>query len=613
MNDINKRIAELSPAKRALLEQRLKEKAVANPHQTISPRANQKEAPLSFAQTRMWLLDQLKSGNPAYNRPTNIRLVGGINVAVLEFCLNEIVRRHEVLRASFAAVDGKPVQVIAPSLTLTLPIVDISNLPSQDKQAKLQQLATEEAQRPFNLAFGSLVRANLVRLGEQEHILLLTLHHIIFDGWSVGVLLKELALLYEAFGAGKPSTVSELPIQYADFAYWQQQHLQGEVLESQLAYWRGQLGGDLPVLELPTDRARSPVQTFRGAKQSLLLPKSLTQSLKLLSQREGVTLFMTLLAAFKILLHRYTGQEDIVVGAPIAGRDRIETETLIGIFINTLVLRTYVDSKLTFLQLLATVRKVAIEAYEHQGIPFEKLVEELQPDRDLSHTPLFQVLFQLRNVPNETVEVQGLRFDDFQFDRGITAFDLTLDIVDTPEGLSCRFEYNTDLFYAATIVRMAGHFQTLLEGIVANVEQPIGQLPLLTETERHQLLVEWNNTQTDYSNQTCIHQLFEAQAKQTPNAVAVVFENEQLTYQQLNCRANQLAHHLQKLGVEPEMLVGICVERSLEMMVGLLGILKAGAAYLPLDPAYPKERLTFMLEDAQVPVLLTQQRQVEKL
>ncbi|MEG4918277.1 amino acid adenylation domain-containing protein [Microcoleus sp. B7-D4] len=613
MNDINKRIAELSPAKRALLEQRLKEKAVANPHQTISPRANQKEAPLSFAQTRMWLLDQLKSGNPAYNRPTNIRLVGGINVAVLEFCLNEIVRRHEVLRASFAAVDGKPVQVIAPSLTLTLPIVDISNLPSQDKQAKLQQLATEEAQRPFNLAFGSLVRANLVRLGEQEHILLLTLHHIIFDGWSVGVLLKELALLYEAFGAGKPSTVSELPIQYADFAYWQQQHLQGEVLESQLAYWRGQLGGDLPVLELPTDRARSPVQTFRGAKQSLLLPKSLTQSLKLLSQREGVTLFMTLLAAFKILLHRYTGQEDIVVGAPIAGRDRIETETLIGIFINTLVLRTYVDSKLTFLQLLATVRKVAIEAYEHQGIPFEKLVEELQPDRDLSHTPLFQVLFQLRNVPNETVEVQGLRFDDFQFDRGITAFDLTLDIVDTPEGLSCRFEYNTDLFYAATIVRMAGHFQTLLEGIVANVEQPIGQLPLLTETERHQLLVEWNNTQTDYSNQTCIHQLFEAQAKQTPNAVAVVFENEQLTYQQLNCRANQLAHHLQKLGVEPEMLVGICVERSLEMMVGLLGILKAGAAYLPLDPAYPKERLTFMLEDAQVPVLLTQQPQVEKL
>ncbi|MFB2983014.1 amino acid adenylation domain-containing protein [Microseira sp. BLCC-F43] len=614
MNNINQRIAQLSPAKRVLLEQRLKQKTVnGNSHQTISPRPNQEEVPLSFAQTRMWLLDQLEPGNPAYNCPTNIRLVGRLKKAALEQSINEIVRRHEVLRAKFPAVDGKPVQAIAPTLTLSLPMVDISHLPTLDKQAEVQKLAQEEAQRPFNLALDSLVRATLVRLGEEEHILFLTLHHIIFDGWSVGVILKELAFLYEAFCAGNSSPLSELPIQYADFAHWQQQHLQGEVLESQLAYWRRQLGSDLPVLKLPTDRQRAPQQTFLGARQNLLLPKSLTELLKVISQREGVTLFMTLLAAFQILLYRYTGQEDIVVGAPIAGRIRTETEKLIGVFINTLVLRTYLDGKLSFRELLAQVRKVAVEAYEHQDIPFEKLVEEIQPNRDLSHTPLFQVLFQLRNVPNETVEVQGIRFEEFQLDRGIAAFDLTLDIVDTHEGLSCRFVYNTDLFERATISRMAGHFQTLLEGIVANLEQPIGQLPLLTEAERHQLLVEWNNTHRDYPKDKCIHQLFEEQAERTPDAVAVVFEQEYLTYGELNRRANQLAHHLQALGVKPEVLVGICVERSLLMVVGLLGILKAGGAYMPLDPSYPTERLNFMLEDANVSVLLTQQQFVERV
>ncbi|MEH2080879.1 MAG: condensation domain-containing protein [Nostoc sp.] len=462
-----------------------------------------------------------------------------------------------------------------------------------------------------------------MRFGESEHILLLTLHHIIFDGWSMGVLLKELAVVYQAFCTGKPSTLSELPIQYADFAYWQRQHLQGEVLESQLAYWKTQLGGNLSVLELPTDKRRSPVQTFRGARQHLLLPKSLTQSLMVLSQREGATLFMTLLAAFQILLYRYTGSDDIVVGSPIAGRNRTETEKLIGVFINTLVLRTYIDGKLGFRELLAQVRKIAIDAFAHSCIPFEKLVEELQQNRDLSHTPLFQVLFQLRNVPNETAEVQGLRFEDFQFNRGIAAFDLTLDIVDTPAGLACQFEYNTDLFYAATIDRMAGHFQTLLEGIVANLEQPIAQLPILTAAEQHKLLVEWNNTQTDYPKDKCIHQLFEAQVERTPDALVVVFVDErseasrrvdeQLTYHELNCRANQLAHYLRSLGVTPEVLVGICVERSLDMVVGLLAILKAGGAYVPLDPEYPQDRLSFMLEDAQVGVLLTQQHLVERL
>ncbi len=616
MNDVNFRIAQLSPAKRALLEQRLKQKAVnANGQEGIGikKRAKQNSAPLSSAQTRMWLLDQLEPDNPAYNRPSNIQLTGTLNVVALEKSLNEIVRRHEVLRTSFRASEGQLFQEIVPTYTLTLPIVDLCYLSSEERNNEVQRLATEEAQRPFDLSRLPLVRATLLRLGEGEHILLLTLHHIIFDGWSMGVLLRELATVYEAFCSGKPSPLPELPIQYADFAHWQQQRLQGDLLESQLGYWKEQLSGDLPVLELPTDRPRAAVQTNRGARQYLLLPKNLSESLKDLSRTEGVTLFMTLLAAFQILLHRYTGQEDIIVGSPIAGRDRQETENLIGVFINTLVLRTLLDGNPNFQELLSRVREVATGAIAHQDLPFEKLVEELQPERGLSHTPLFQVLFQLRNVPQQAVEVQGLNFQEFQFERGIAAFDLTLDIVEEPEGLSCVFAYNIDLFDAGTITRMAGHFQTLLEGIVANPLHPISQLPLLTEAELHQLLVSWNNTSADYPSNLSIHELFETQVKRTPDAVAVVFEDKHLTYGELNARANQLAHYLRSLGVKPEVLVGICLERSVEMIVGLLGILKAGGAYVPLDPAYPTERNSFILSDARVQVLLTSEKLVAEL
>ncbi|NEO23277.1 MULTISPECIES: non-ribosomal peptide synthetase [unclassified Moorena] len=614
MSDINQRIAKLSPAKRKLLEHQLKQNLKNTNYQpTITPRENPQSIPLSFSEERMWILDRLEPGNPAYNRPTNIRLTGSLNVEALERAINEIVGRHEVFRTSFIAVDGQPIQAIASSLTVKLLIIELSHLPSNEREIEVERIAVEETQQRFDLSKLPLIQAKLLRLSEEENILLLTIHHIIFDGWSAGVLLKELAVNYEAFATGKSSPLPPLPIQYADFAIWQRQRLQGEKLESQLAYWKKQLGGSLPVLELPTDRPRRPVQTFQGAKQNLLLPQNLSNSLKELSLRAGVTLFMTLLAAFQILLYRYTGEEDIIVGTPIAGRDRIEIEQLIGVFINTLVLRTQLNGNFTFSELLAQVREVALGAYAHQDIPFEKLVEELQPERDLSHTPIFQVLFQLRNLPSEVVEVQGLKFQDFQFDRGITQFDLTLDIVDRTEGLCCVFEYNRDLFDGSTIERMAGHFQTLLSGIVANQEQRISQLPLLSEAERHQLLVEWNNTATDYPQDKCIHQLFEEQVELTPDAVAVVFEDKQLTYRQLNNRANQLAHYLRSKGVGPEVLVGICVERSVEMLAGLLGILKAGGAYVPLDPNYPQQRLAYMLSDSNLKILLTQQHLIKQL
>jgi amino acid adenylation domain-containing protein len=403
-----------------------------------------------------------------------------------------------------------------------------------------------------------------------------------------------------------------LPIQYADFALWQRDWLQGEVLESQLRYWKRQLDGSPLVLDLPADRPRPAVQTFRGARESRMLPPSLGQALNTLSRQQGVTLFMTLLAAFQTLLYRYTGQEDIVVGSPIANRNRSEIEGLIGFFVNTLLLRTDLSGEPTFRQFLGRVREVALGAYAHQDLPFEKLVEELRPERSLSHTPLFQVLFVLQNAPRTTLELAGLRLSPLEVDNATAKFDMSVSMTETEEGLRASLEYNTDLYGVATIQRMLGHYQTLLEGIVANPEERISQLPLLTPAERQQLLVEWNDTGREYP-QVCVHELFEAQVERSPEAVAVVDEDRQLSYRELNRRANQLAHHLRGLGVGPEVLVGVCVERSAEMVVGLLGILKAGGAYVPLDAAYPNERLAFMLEDAGIRVLLTQTQLMERL
>ncbi|MBW3585942.1 MAG: amino acid adenylation domain-containing protein, partial [Cyanobacteria bacterium 0813] len=573
----------------------------------ISLISREGDLPLSFAQQRLWFLDQLMSGTPLYNIPNPLRLKGSLNVTALEQSLSEIVRRHEALRTTFSAVNGQPIQIIRPAANLLLPIVDLRELPEAERELEAQRLATEEAQRPFDLVNEQLFRAQLLHLGEEEHLLLLTMHHIVSDGWSLGVFMRELTALYEAFSTEKSSSLPELPIQYADFAVWQNEWLVGEVLEVQLNYWKRHLGGQLPVLELPTDRPRPPVQTYRGAREFLELPKKSTDALKALSQKEGVTLFMTLLAAFQTLLYRYTGQEDVIVGSPIANRNRAEIEGLIGFFVNTLVLRTELSGDPSFRELLGRVREVALGAYTHQDLPFEKLVEELQLERDLSRNPLFQVMFVFQNAPISALEFRGLSLTPLEVHNGTAKFDLTLELEESAEGIRGWFEYNTDLFDPLTITWMANNFQTLVEGIVAHPEQRLCDLPLLSAAQEHQLLVEWNNTQTDYPNQACIHQLFEAQVERTPDAVAVVFEGEQLTYLQLNQRANQLAHHLQKMGVEPEMLVGICVERSLEMIVGLLGILKAGGAYLPLDPSYPQDRLAFMLEDAQVSVLLTQQ------
>ncbi|MBW4637352.1 MAG: amino acid adenylation domain-containing protein [Gloeocapsa sp. UFS-A4-WI-NPMV-4B04] len=562
--------------------------------------------PASFSQQRLWFLNSLAPGNPFYNVSAAIRATGHLNITVLEQTFNEIVRRHEVLRTIFEMTEGQLNQVIVEDVTLSLSVVDLGYLPATEREAAARQQAIAKSQYPFDLTADILLRVTVFQLDSTDHILLLNLHHIIADGWSIGVLIREMSTLYAAFNFSKPSPLPELPIQYADFAHWQREWLQGEVLELQLSYWRSQLA-NLPLLNLPTDRTRPAVQTYRGATHTLEVSKSLTTSLEALGQQAGVTLFMTLLAAFQTLLHRYTGQLDIVVGSPIANRNRAELEPLIGFFVNSLVLRTDLSGNPTFRELLEQVREVTLGAYAHQDLPFEKLVQELHPARDLSRHPLFSVAIALQNTPITALELPGLALSQFDVDSATSRLDLELHLWQTPAGLQGQVIYSTDLFDSNTITRMLGHFQTLLAGIVADPEQKLIKLPILTAAERQQLLVEWNNTEKDYSCNQCIHELFEAQVNKTPEATALVYQDEQLTYKELNDRSNQLAHYLQKLGVVPEAKVGICVERSLLMVVGILGILKAGGAYVPLDPIYPSERLKFILEDAQVSILLTQQ------
>lgn len=603
----------LSPAKRALLEKRLRGEVESTPLNVIPRRSSTETAPLSFAQQRLWLLQQVDRDNWAYNEHGGIQLKGSFDVAALERSLNEIVRRHESLRTTFKLVEGgQPVQVITPSLSVPLAIVNLCELSEAEQKTEVQRRATEQSQRAFDLEQSPLLRWTLLQLDRQDYRLLVTMHHIIYDGWSFGVLVRELAALYEAFSQGNSSPLAELSIQYADFAVWQQQWLNGEVLDAQLAYWQQQLDNSPPFLQLPTDYPRPAVQTFRGAKTSFSLAADLTQALKALSQEAEATLFMTLLAVFNILLYRYTGSEDIVVGSPIANRNRAEIEGLIGCFVNTLALRTDLSGNPTFRELLGRVRQVALGAYAHSDLPFEKLVEVLQPQRSLSYTPLFQVMFALQNTPMSALELPGVTVSLLEKNSGTAKFDLSLYVEETASGLIATLEYNTDLFESVTIARIVGHLQQLLKEIVANPHQHLHDLPLLTSADIEQLW-EWNRTQADYPKDACIHQLFEAQVEQTPDAVAVVFEDRQLSYRELNQRANQLAHHLRELGVEPDVLVGICVERSLEVAIGLLGILKAGGAYVPLDPAYPQERLAFMLSDAQVSVLLTSRTLVKEL
>ncbi len=607
------RISGLSEAKRALLEVQFGRKLAEPAPERVIPRmAIRDAAPLSFAQQRFWFWDQTEPGGIAYNESLAFRLRGFLHIEALKKALDSIVTRHEVLRTTFAETDGVPVQVISKDRGPEFVVTDLRVVPAPERDGKLQVLLKQEARRPFNLSSDLMLRASVLKLKREENILLLVMHHIATDGWSAGVLWQELSTLYEVFCNGRTSLLAELPIQYSDFAVWQRNYLQGEVLANQLAYWKEQLRGAPQSLDLPTDRPRPKIQSYRGAIQTFCFPEGLSHQLKALSREKNVTLFMTLLAAFQILLYRYTGQEDIIVGSPIAGRTR-DTKGLIGCFINTVLLRGDLSGDPTFAEFLARIRDMAVRAYQHQDVPFEKIVEELHPQRDRSRNPLFQVMLVFQNLPTDGMKLTGLDVEQFDLHNGTAKFDLKLDVFEDRNGLRAILEYSTDLFEDVTISRMIGHFQTLLQGIVANPNLRLSELPLLTRAEQSRLLVEWNDSKKDYPTVKGIHELFEAQVERTPDAVAVVFEDRGLTYRELNQRANQLAHYLGNLGVGPDVLVGICAERSLEMVIGLLGILKAGAAYVPLDPGYPKERLAFMLQDAQVPVLLTQAHLVEGL
>ncbi|WP_050780083.1 non-ribosomal peptide synthetase [Crocosphaera chwakensis] len=589
-----------------LLHDQLPDTQLTESNAIISIDRNQK-LPLSFAQERLWFLDKFEEQSNAYHEGGAIRLIGNLNIKLLNQSFAEIIRRHEILRTNFSVTDAQAYQVIDTQKTLVVHEIDLSELSVEKQLEKTQEITIQKFQTPFNLKRDLLLRVTLIKLAENQHILLVVMHHIICDGWSFKVLIQELSTLYTAYQNNQPSPLPELTIQYADFAAWQKQELKAEKLEQQLNYWKQQLSEIPPLLELPTDHPRPAIQTFEGSKFNFTFSSELSQKLQELSQQMGVTLFMTLLSAFSILLCRYSRQEEIAIGSPIANRNRAEIEPLIGFFVNTLVMRINLENNPTVTELLQKVRRICLEGYAHQDVPFEKLVEETQPARNLSHSPLFQVMFALQKAPVEELKLPGLSLLPVDIDNGIAKFDLTLSMEETSSGLKGFWEYNTNLFEKETIERMFENFQVLLEGMVNNPDEKVAKLPLLTEGEKQQILVEWNETEAEYPKDKCIHQLFEEQVERTPNAIAVVYENQQLTYQELNEKANQLGHYLQKLGVKPDTLVGICVERSMEMVIGLLGILKAGGAYVPIDPNYPQERIEYMLEDSGIRILVTQE------
>ena len=572
--------------------------------------------PLSFAQERLWFLDQWEPESPLYNIPIALCLKGELRVEGLEYSFNQIIQRHEALRTIFKTVDGQPLQIILPVQELHLQVIDIHYLTKQTKtsvEQHIANLALLEAEKPFDLAQGPLLRAVLLHLSDEEHVLLLTQHHIISDGWSISIFVHELTTFYTAFLTGSPVTLKPLPVQYADYAIWQRHWMQGEVLEQQLDYWRRQLAGAPLLLQLPVDHPRSALRSYKGVTHPFTISTELSASLKALCRETNTTLFMVLLAAFQVLLSRWSGQEDFLLGTPVANRTRSEFEGLIGFFVNTLVLRACLQDDPTVLELLSQVQDQALGAFTHQDVPFEYLVEAMQVERDTTSTPFFQVMFVLQNAPQETLRLPNLVLSTIESKITTAKFDLTLDMMETAEGLSGAFEYSTDLFEQATIERMSGHFEQLLRAFVSNPTQRIADIALLTAQERDLVLDSWNATAQMYPEDQCIQQLFEAQAKRTPDAVAIAGESQQLTYATLNARANQLAHYLRLQGVGPEVLVGICLDRSVDLLVALLGVLKAGGAYVPLNPHYPLERLTFMLQDARIQVVLTQKELREKL
>jgi amino acid adenylation domain-containing protein len=564
------------------------------------------ELPLSFAQQRLWFLDQLDPGDPAYNLPVAVRLAGDLDPGVLARAFAEVVRRHEALRTVFRSVDGAPFQEVVPELTPELPVRDLRDLPAAEREPRAWAFVAEESRQSFDLRRGPLLRLHLLRLADQDHLLLVTLHHIVADGWSIGLLVREIAALYEAFAAGRPSPLPELPVQYADFARWQRDRSQGgqaEVLEAQLAYWRRQLAGAPAVLDLPTDHPRPAVHTSRGAFRQATFSPDLSAALHEVSRREGATPFMAALAVWAVLLARHTRQEDLVLGTPVAGRNRREIEGLIGFFVNTLALRADLAGSPTFAELLGRIRQTALEGLAHQDLPFERLVEELVTDRDLSHLSLVETVLAFQNLPTRTLEVPGLTLTPAPVDTGVSKFDLGLTLQEGPAGLEAFLEHNADLFEPATAGRLLARFETLLRAALDDPETGIWDLPMLLDAERVQI-AGWTGTAGEPVGET-LHGRFAAQARRTPDAVAVTCEGAGLTYEELDRRSDLLARRLRQTGVGPESPVGLCLPRSLDLVAGILGILKAGGAYVPLDPAYPRERLAYMIEDAGIRAVVT--------
>ena len=581
----------------------------------LLPVAREGRLPLSFAQQRLWFIEELMPNSALYNIPTAWKLKGRLSYVALEAALNSLIARHEVLRTVFKVEENNPYQFIYNSLTLDIPLIDLSSLRGKNKKDKAQMAIQEEALKPFDLTQGPLIRATLIKLREDEHILVLNIHHSVSDGWSLGVIIQELVEVYNATLNHEVPNLKSLPIQYADFAVWQRAYLAEDsiYLQKQLAYWTEKLADVPNLLELPTDYLRPAIQSFRGSRVGFRLPLELSAQLKALSEENSATLYMTMLAAFFTLLYRYTNQEDIVVGSPIANRNRQEIEGLVGFFVNALVLRANLSSSVTFKELLQQVKETTLDAYDHQDLPFERLVDSLNIERSLSYSPLFQVMFVLQNADEGELKLRDVSVEPMTFDYPIAKFELTLALFETKEGIEGGFEYATDLFKPSTIERMFKHYHNLLEEITKDPNKQLSQFEMLSPEEKQQILIDWNQTDKDYPKDKTIHQLFEEQTENTPNNTAVIFEDQCLTYEQLNVKANQLAHYLIKHGVKPDTLVAIICERSFDMIVGMLGILKAGGAYVPIDPFYPQEYVQFMLEDTQAPIILTQQDVLKKL
>ena len=602
----------LTNQKRDLLKLLLNKKGINLQTETILPRPNSEPAPLSFGQEQLWFLSQIQD-NTTYNLPLALQISGSLNISVLEQVITEIVRRHEILRTNFQQIEGKNLQVIRPEINISLQVINLDQITAKQQLKNVERLINQETDKIFNLSEDDLFQSTLYQLNQNSYILLLNMHHIISDGWSIGILLQELSTLYGAYLAGNKSPLPDLQIQYADYAIWQKEKFTSEIREKQLNYWKQQLADIPPLLELPTDKPRPPIQSFRGGIWEFSINSNLSQKIRTLTQQSDATLFMTMLAAFVILLYRCSGQDDILIGSPMAGRNRQEIQSLIGYFVNTVVLRTKLTGNPNFREILNQVRQVATDAHNYQDIPYNQVVEALNPQRNLSYNPVFQILFDLQHSLTDKLQLPGLTLQPFLGEHSTSKFDLSLIIEDRGTELIGAWEYSSDLFTQEAISRITENFQTLLNGIVNNPETPINQLPIISAFEQQQILEKWNNTQQDYPESFCIHELFTQQVIKTPDAIAVKFGNQQLTYTQLNQKANQLANYLQNCGVTSEVLVGLYLERSLDILIAILAILKAGGAYLPLDPKYPQTRLTDILNDSQVSIILTQEKLLTSL